>query len=41
MGEMKKQLSPKEKVNMLFGVLAGLGIGGVLGILAYYGGWLG
>lgn len=39
--QVKKQLSPKQKLNILFGTLAGLGVGGVLGIIAYYQHWLG
>ena len=31
--QAKKQLSPKKKLNILFGTLAGLGVGGVLGII--------
>lgn len=34
-------LSPKEKLNILFTTFAGLGIGGLLGIIAYYQQWLG
>ena len=37
----KKQLTKKEKINILFATLAGLGAGGVLGIIAYYQQWLG
>lgn len=37
----KKQLSSKEKLNILFAALAGLGVGGVFGIIAYYQQWLG
>lgn len=37
----KKQLSTKEKLNILFATLAGLGVGGVLGIIAYHQHWLG
>lgn len=37
----RKQLSPKEKLNIVFATLAGLGVGGVLGIIAYYQQWLG
>lgn len=39
--QIKKQLSPKEKINILFATLAGLGVGGVLGVIAYYQHWLG
>lgn len=41
MEQNKKQLSQKEKIKILFAILAGLGIGGVLGIIAYYQQWLG
>lgn len=41
MEQTKKQLSPKDKINILFAVLAGLGIGGILGVVAYYQQWLG
>lgn len=41
MEQTKKQLSPKEKLHIFFASLAGLGIGGVLGIIAYYQQWLG
>lgn len=41
MEQNKKQLSQKEKIKILFATLAGLGIGGVLGIIAYYQQWLG
>lgn len=37
----KKQLTNKEKMNILFAMLAGLGVGGILGIIAYYQHWLG
>ena len=39
--QAKKQLSVKEKINILFATLVGLGIGDVLGIIAYYQQWLG
>lgn len=39
--EIHKQLSTKEKIHILFATLAGLGAGGVLGIIAYYQHWLG
>lgn len=39
--QTKKQLSPKEKIHILYATLAGLGVGGVLGIIAYYQQWLG
>ena len=39
--QTKKQLSPKQKLNILFATLAGLGVGGVLGIIAYYQQWFG
>lgn len=37
----KKQMSLKQKLSILFAALAGLGLGGVLGIAAYYQHWLG
>lgn len=37
----KKQLTNKEKISILFAMLAGLGVGGILGIIAYYQHWLG
>ena len=37
----KKQLSTKQKLNILFATLAGLGVGGVVGIVAYCQQWLG
>lgn len=37
----KKEMSSKEKLNIVFATLIGLGIGGVLGIIAYYQQWLG
>lgn len=37
----QKQLTGKEKMNILFATLAGLGVGGVLGVIAYYRQWLG
>lgn len=37
----QNQLSFKQKLNILFGTLVGLGVGGVLGILAYDQHWLG
>lgn len=39
--QTEKQLSPKEKLRIVFATLAGLGVGGVLGIIAYYQQWLG
>ena len=39
--QTKKQLSTKEKLHILFGTLVGLGVGGVLGVIAYYQQWLG
>ena len=39
--QTKKQLSPKEKLRIVFATLAGLSVGGVLGIIAYYQQWLG
>lgn len=41
MEQNKKQLSYKQKLNILFATLLGLGLGGVLGIIAYYQHWLG
>ena len=41
MDQQHKQLSTKQKMHILFGTLAGLGVGGVLGIIAYYQHWLG
>ena len=41
MEQNQKQLSPKQKLNILFAILAGLGIGGLIGIVAYYQHWLG
>ena len=41
MEQNEKQLSSKQKRNILFATLAGLGIGGLLGIGAYYQHWLG
>lgn len=41
MEQNQKQLSPKQKLNIVFATLAGLGIGGLLGIVAYYQHWLG
>ena len=40
-GLTQQQLSLKEKIKILFAALAGLGAGGVLGIIAYYQQWLG
>ena len=37
----EKQLTGKEKMNIIFATLAGLGEGGVLGVIAYYQQWLG
>lgn len=39
--QIQKQLSLKEKINILFAALAGLGAGGVLGVIAYHQQWLG
>ena len=39
--KIPKRLSTKEKANILFAALAGLGAGGVLGMIAYYQQWLG
>ena len=36
-----KKLSTKEKIGILSATLAGLGVGGVLGVIAYYQQWLG
>lgn len=36
-----KQLSAKQKLHILFGTLAGLSVGGVLGVIAYHQHWLG
>lgn len=41
MEQQYKQLSAKQKLRIIFGTLAGLGVGGVLGIIAYYQHWLG
>lgn len=41
MEQNQKQLSTKQKLNILLATLAGLGIGGLLGIVAYYQHWLG
>lgn len=35
------ELSTKEKLNIVFATLIGLGIGGIFGIIAYYQQWLG
>lgn len=37
----QKQRSPKEIRSIVFAALAGLGVGGVLGVIAYYQQWLG
>lgn len=39
--QKKTQMSAREKIKILFWTLAGLGVGGVLGIIAYYQQWLG
>lgn len=39
--EIQKQLSTNEKIHILLAALAGLGAGGVLGIIAYFQHWLG
>ena len=39
--ESLKQLYAKQKLHILLGTLAGLGVGGVLGVIAYYQHWLG
>lgn len=41
MEQNEKQLSSKQKRSILLAALAGLGIGGLLGIVAYYQHWLG
>lgn len=41
MEQHKKQLSCRQKLNILLATLAGLGAGGVLGVVAYYQQWLG
>ena len=41
MEQQQEQLSTKQKLHILFGTLAGLGVGGALGIIAYYQHWLG
>ena len=41
MEQNQKQLSLKQKLNILFATLAGLGSGGLVGIVAYYQHWLG
>lgn len=40
MEQRQKQYSTMQKLHILFGTLAGLGVGGVLGIIAYYQHWL-
>lgn len=37
----KKILTQKEKIKVLISSLIGIGIGGILGIIAYYQQWLG
>lgn len=37
----KKQLTNKEKISILFAMLAGFDVGGILGIIDYYQHWLG
>lgn len=39
--EIQKKLFLKEKIRILFATLSGLGVGGVLGIIAYHQQWLG
>lgn len=39
--QKKQKLSTHEKIKILFWTLAGLGVGGVLGVIAYYQHWLG
>ena len=41
MEQQHEKLSTKQKIHILFGTLAGLGVGGVIGIIAYYQHWLG
>lgn len=41
MKQQFKQLSAKQKLRIIFCTLAGLGVGGALGIIAYYQHWLG
>lgn len=41
MEQNTNQLSFKQKLNILFATLVGLGMGGLLGIIAYYQHWLG
>ena len=41
MDQQQKQLSTKQKLHILFGTLVGLGVGGILGIIACYQHWLG
>ena len=39
--KIPKQLFAKQKLHILFGTLLGIGVGGVLGVIAYYQHWLG
>lgn len=39
--EQSNQAPLKKKLRILFGTLAGLGAGGILGIIAYHQQWLG
>lgn len=41
MDQQHKQLSTKQKMHILFDTLAGLGVGGLFGVIAYYQHWLG
>ena len=41
MDQQHKQLYTKQKMHILFGTLAGLGVGGLFGVIAYYQHWLG
>lgn len=39
--EITKQISAKQKLYIMLGTLIGLGVGGALGVIAYYQHWLG
>lgn len=41
MEQQQKQLTTKQKLYNLVGTLVGLGVGGILGIVAYHQHWLG
>ena len=41
MEQNEKKLSPKEKIKIVCATLAGLGVGAVFGVIAYYHQWLG